>query len=205
MYHDERLNSITHLVGALAALVGLIVLVVFSSLDGDPWKIVSFSIYGASLVLLYTASTLYHSVQGELKKVFKKIDHLSIYLLIAGTYTPFTLVTLNGAWGWTLFGVIWGLAVVGIAQELLLKAKRRILSMTIYLAMGWLVVIATGPLLDALAMTGFYWLLAGGLCYSGGVVFYVFDKKVPHFHGIWHLFVLAGSLCHFVTIFFYVL
>ena len=205
MYHGERLNSITHLVGALAALVGLIVLVVFSSLDGDPWKIVSFSIYGASLVLLYTASTLYHSVQGELKKVFKKIDHLSIYLLIAGTYTPFTLVTLSGAWGWTLFGVIWGLAVVGIAQELLLKAKRRILSMTIYLAMGWLVVIATGPLLDALAMTGFYWLLAGGLCYSGGVVFYVFDKKVPHFHGIWHLFVLAGSLCHFVTIFFYVL
>lgn len=205
MYYGERLNSVTHLIGALAALVGLIVLVVFSSLEGDPWKIVSFSIYGASLVLLYTASTLYHSFKGELKKIFKKIDHLSIYLLIAGTYTPFTLVTLNGAWGWTLFGIVWGLAIVGIAQELLLKSKRRILSMIIYLSMGWLVVIATGPLLEALPMAGFYWLLAGGLSYSGGVIFYVFDKKVRHFHGIWHLFVLAGSICHFVTVFLYVL
>ena len=205
MYYGERLNSTTHLVGALAALAGLITLVILSAMEGNPWKIVSFSIYGASLVLLYTASTLYHSVQGKLKIIFKKLDHLSIYLLIAGTYTPFTLVTLNGPWGWTIFGIVWSLAIIGIVQELLLKSKRRFFSLVIYLSMGWLIVIATKPLLEVLPMAGFYWLLAGGLCYSGGVIFYVFDKKVPHFHGIWHLFVLAGSVCHFVTMLMYVL
>ncbi|MDD3325278.1 MAG: hemolysin III family protein [Sulfurospirillaceae bacterium] len=205
MYEGERLNSITHLAGAIFSIVALVVLVVYASFEGNPWKIVSFSIYGATLVLLYTSSTLYHSVRNSsLKIFFKQLDHLCIYLLIAGTYTPFTLVTLNGALGWTLFAVVWILAIAGIAQEFLLKSAKRTISIIIYLAMGWLIVVATKPLLSILPESGFMWLLTGGLFYSGGVVFYVFDKKVRHFHGIWHLFVLAGSFCHFITMFFYV-
>ena len=205
MYRGERFNSISHLVGAVFALVGLVLLVVQASLQGDPWKIVSSSIYGATLLLLYTSSTLYHSVAGRTKKVFRTFDHLSIYLLIAGTYTPVTLVTLRGGWGWSMFGVVWGLALAGIALESFSNERKHLLTMLIYVLMGWLILIALKPLILLLPLMGFIWLVLGGLFYTIGIVFYVFDKKIRHFHGIWHLFVLAGSLCHFFTIFFYVI
>jgi hemolysin III len=204
MYHGERFNSISHLIGAIAALVGLIVVVVIAAQQGDLWKIISFSVYGTTLFLLYTISTLYHSLRGRAKQIFRKLDHLSIYLLIAGTYTPFTLVTLRGVWGWWLFGVIWGLAVVGMALEALPQKGNRVLSVAVYILMGWLVVVALKPLLEALPFAGFIWLLMGGLFYTGGIVFYLFDEKVRHFHGIWHLFVLAGSVSHYLTILLYV-
>jgi hemolysin III len=204
MYPGERFNSISHLIGAVAALAGLVVVVVIAAQQGDPWKIVSFSVYGTSLFLLYTISTLYHSLRGRAKQIFRKLDHLSIYLLIAGTYTPFTLVTLRGVWGWSLFGVIWGLAVVGMALEALPQKGNRIFSIMVYVLMGWLVVVALKPLLAALPFTGFIWLLLGGIFYTGGIVFYLFDEKVRHFHGIWHLFVLAGSVSHYLTILLYV-
>jgi len=204
MYYGERFNSISHLVGAVAALAGLVVVVVVAAQQGDPWKIVSFSVYGATLFFLYTVSTLYHSLRGRAKRIFRKLDHYSIYFLIAGTYTPFTLVTLRGAWGWTIFGVIWGLVVVGIAVESLPQSGNRLLSLGVYILMGWLVVLALEPLLQALPWAGFVWLLLGGIFYTGGVAFYLFDEKIRHFHGIWHLFVLAGSVSHYVTILFYV-
>ncbi len=204
MYPGERFNSISHLIGAVAALAGLVVVVVVAAQQGDPWKIVSFSIYGTTLFFLYAASTLYHSLRGQAKRFFRKLDHYSIYFLIAGTYTPFTLVTLRGAWGWTIFGVIWGLVVVGIVVEALPQQGNRVLSLAVYILMGWLVLVALKPLLEALPWAGFVWLLMGGLFYTGGVVFYLFDEKIRHFHGIWHLFVLAGSLSHYVTILFYV-
>lgn len=204
MYYGERFNSISHLIGAVAALAGLVVVVVVAAQQGDPWKIVSFSVYGATLFFLYTVSTLYHSLRGRAKRIFRKLDHYSIYFLIAGTYTPFTLVTLRGAWGWTIFGVIWGLAAVGIALESLPQSGNRLLSLGVYILMGWLVVLALEPLLQALPWAGFVWLLLGGIFYTGGVAFYLFDEKIRHFHGIWHLFVLAGSVSHYVTILFYV-
>jgi hemolysin III len=150
------------------------------------------------------SSALYHSLRGKAKDVFRKLDHHAIYLLIAGTYTPFTLVTLRGAWGWSLFGVIWGLAVLGIVVDSLPQKGLRILPVVIYLLMGWLVLMALKPLLQALPSMGFVWLLVGGLFYTGGVVFYALDERVRHFHGIWHLFVLMGSISHYITVLFYV-
>jgi hemolysin III len=205
MYHGERLNSFTHMLGAGIALAGFVVLVVFASLKGDVWKIVSFSIYGTSLFLLYLFSTLYHSTKGKLKAFFQKLDHIGIYLLIAGSYTPFVLVSLNGAWGWSLFGVIWGLAVIGIILDCCSSDERRIIQLIIYLLMGWIALIAIKPLIASLSMAGFLWLLGGGLFYSVGIVFYILDIKKYHFHGIWHLFVLAGSVTHYFTILYYVL
>ena len=204
MYAGERLNGYTHFVGAVLALTGATVLVVLASLKADPWRITSFAIYGVSLVLLYVASTLYHSVRGPAKAVWRKLDHCSIYLLIAGTYTPFALVTLNGPWGWSLFGAIWGLAVLGIVQECWLARGARVSSLVIYVVMGWLALIAAVPLLDALGWKGFLWVAAGGAIYTVGIVFYVFDERVRHFHGVWHLFVLGGSATHFGAIAAYV-
>ena len=206
MYKGEWFNSISHLVGAVAALVGLVIVVVEAALQGDPWKIVSFSVYGVTLFSLYTISTLYHSLQGRAKRIFRKLDHLSIYWLIAGTYTPFTLVTLRGSggWGWTIFGIIWGLALVGLALETLPQKGNRVLSVVVYVLMGWLVLVALKPLLAALPVAGFCGLLLGGIFYTGGLVFFFYDEKVRHFHGIWHLFVLAGSISHYLTILFYV-
>lgn len=204
MYKGEFFNSISHLVGAAAALVGLVIVVVVAAQQGDPWKIVSFSIYGATLFLLYTFSTLYHSLQGRAKRIFRKLDHLSIYFLIAGTYTPFALVTLRGAWGWTIFGIIWGLVVVGIVLESLPQKGNRIWSVAVYILMGWLILIALKPLLKALPAGGFIGLLLGGIFYTGGLAFYALDSRIQHFHGIWHLFVLAGSVSHYLTILFYV-
>lgn len=205
MYHGERLNTFTHLLGAVIALAGLVVLVVFASLKGDVWRIVSFSIYGTSLFLLYLFSTLYHGTKGPLKAIFKKLDHIGIYLLIAGSYTPFVLVSLTGAWGWSLFGVIWGLAVIGILLDSFSSDEPRIIQVIIYLLMGWIALIAIQPLIESLSMTGFLWLLGGGLFYTVGIVFYILDIKKYHFHGIWHLFVLAGSATHYFTIMYYVL
>ena len=204
MYYGERLNSGTHLTGAVLAAMGAAVLVLLAARLGDPWKIVSFSVYGGALFALYALSTLYHSTRGRLKRVFQKLDHCSIYLLIAGTYTPFTLVTLRGAWGWSLFGVIWGLAALGIAQEAWLGKGARVLSLVIYVLMGWLSVVAIQPLLVALTPAGFAWLAAGGLFYTVGIVFYALDEKLRHGHGIWHLFVLAGSISHYLAILLYV-
>src|SRR5680860_576257 len=204
MYYGERLNGGTHLIGTALAAVGATVLVVLAARAGDPWKIVSFSIYGATLFALYTLSTLYHSFRGKAKDVLRKLDHCSIYLLIAGTYMPFTLVTLRGAWGWSLFGVIWGLAALGIVQEAWLGKGARILSLVIYVLMGWLSVIAVKPLLAALTPAGFAWLAAGGLFYTGGIIFYALDEELRHGHGIWHMFVLAGSASHYLAILLYV-
>jgi hemolysin III len=204
VYHGERFNSISHLIGAAAALAGAAGLIVIAAQQGDTWKIVSFSIYGASLILLYLFSTLYHSLHHKGKTVFQKLDHLAIYLLIAGTYTPITLVTLRNRGGWTIFGLIWGLAVLGIVLEVFVRKGRRIVPVVIYLAMGWLIIIALKPLLASLDAGGFIWLLLGGVFYSSGVFFYAFSNKVNHFHGIWHLFVMAGSLCHYITIFYYI-
>lgn len=176
-----------------------------SSLDGDPWKIVGVSIYGATLLLLYTISTVYHSVRGRAKRILQKLDHLSIYLLIAGSYTPFCLVTLNGAWGWTLFGIVWVLAIIGMLQEIKPRSEARVLSLVIYAVMGWLVLIAVGPLLRNLGGEGFAWLLAGGIVYTAGIVFFVYDTRYRHWHGIWHLFVVGGSSLHFVAIGGYVI
>ena len=205
MYYGERFNAVTHLVGAMLALAGAIVLIVVAVREGDPWKVASVSIYGATLVLLYSFSTLYHSLRGRAKNVLRELDHHSIYLLIAGSYTPFCLVTLRGPWGWSLFGVVWGLAALGSLQELWLKSSARILSLLIYVLMGWAALAALFQLLHALGPAGFAWLVAGGLSYTIGIVFYVIDTRIKHAHGIWHLFVLAGSASHYVAILKYVL
>lgn len=205
MYPGERFNSISHLLGAVLALAGAVLLIVLASRLGDPWKIVSFSIYGTMLVTLYVFSTLYHSVRGvRAKNVLRKFDHCSIYLLIAGTYTPFALVSLRGSWGWWLFGVIWGLALFGMAQEIWLAKGARTLSLVIYVLMGWLAMAVVVPLRVALTPAGFAWLAAGGACYTLGIAFYATDHKVRHGHGLWHLFVLGGSCCHFFTVLLYV-
>ena len=200
MYHGERFNGISHLAATVLALAGAAALVVLAALKGDPWRIVSFSIYGVTLVLLFLASTLYHSVRGPAKAVLRKLDHCSIYLLIAGTYTPFALVTLGGAWGWSLLGAIWALAVLGIVQECWIARGARVLSLAIYLLMGWLALVAIVPLLRALEAQGMAWVAGGGLLYTAGIVFYVYDERFRHFHGIWHLFVAAGAAAHYVAI-----
>jgi hemolysin III len=205
MYHGERLNAWTHLVGAVAAFVGGVWLIVLASLDGSPWKIVSMAIYAFTLLVLYSASTVYHSVRGRTKEIMQKVDHFSIYLLIAGSYTPFCLVTLRGPWGWTLFGIVWGLALIGILQEIKPRSEARILSIVIYAVMGWIVLVAVKPLLAALGTAGFAWLASGGVLYTVGIIFFALDHRLRHAHGIWHLFVIAGSLLHFVAILFYVL
>ncbi|MDH4164089.1 MAG: hemolysin III family protein [Nitrospirota bacterium] len=205
MHKGERFNSISHLIGTGFAIAGLAVLVVKAAMHGDPWRIVSFSIYGATLVILYLASTLYHGAGDSSKKALQKFDHLAIYLLIAGTYTPFTLVTLRGAWGWTIFGIVWGLAIVGILIDTLQHGGRRIIQVVIYLLMGWLAMVAFKPLLAALPGAGFAWLMTGGVFYTGGVVFYALEGKMPFAHEVWHLFVLGGSISHYVAILVYVL
>jgi hemolysin III len=205
MIKSERFNSMSHLVGAVLALAGAVVLVVVASRGGDTRRIVSFSIYGATLFLLYLISTLYHGLPtGRAKHVFHVLDHQAIYLLIAGSYTPFTLVTLDGSVGWWLFGAIWGMAVLGLVLDALPRRGARILPFFIYFVMGWLIVLAINPLLAALPRAGFIWLLTGGLLYTSGIVFFALDHRYPWMHGVWHLFVLAGSISHYVAILVYV-
>jgi hemolysin III len=202
---EEIAHAITHGVGLLLSVAALAILVVFASLRGNAWHIVSSSIYGTTLVLLYTASTFYHALPSpRAKGVFRVLDHAAIYLLIAGTYTPFTLVNLRGGWGWALFGVVWGLAIFGIVLEAVAKQRVRILSLVLYLGLGWLVAVAVKPLLDSVAGGGLVLLLLGGLAYSGGVVFYSWHR-LPYHHAVWHVFVMAGSACHFFAVLFYVI
>ncbi len=204
MYHGERFNGISHLAGTVLAASGAALLVAVAALQGDAWKIVSFSLYGLTLFLLYLISTLYHSLRGRAKALFRRLDHLAIYLLIAGTYTPFALVTLRGPWGWSLFGVIWVLAAIGMVLEFRPRRGARVLPVVIYLLMGWLALIALHPLIEALPAAGLAWLIGGGACYTLGVVFYALDERLRHAHGVWHLFVLAGSVSHYFAILYYV-
>lgn len=207
MYHGEKLNSITHLVGSALAFMGMGALLTVSIQQHDPWMITSFSVFGCTLILLYTMSTLYHSFYPpELKKLFQKMDHQSIYLLIAGTYTPYMLVSLRGGNGPQLLAVVWGLAALGILLELRPSRRNEKFQLFIYLLMGWLAVLEWNNLKAAISTPGVMWLTAGGIAYTLGVIFYVLDHrdKLRHAHGIWHLFVLLGSLCHFISIIAYV-
>jgi hemolysin III len=205
MYYGEKLNASTHLLGAALALAGTAVLVTRALLDGSMWKLVSVAIYGSTLILLYSFSTLYHSVRGPAKNFLRKLDHHSIYLLIAGSYTPFCLVSLRHTWGWPLLAVIWGLGILGSLLELRPQSEARLLSVAIYAIMGWAALAAIVPLMDALGSAGFAWLAAGGLLYTVGIIFFVLDSRLRHAHGIWHLFVLGGSAAHYVAILNYVL
>ncbi len=197
---EELLNAVTHGIGVALSVAGLAWLVTWASLHGTAWHIVSAAVFGTTLVLLYTSSTLYHSFRDErTKRLWRKLDHAGIFLLIAGTYTPFALVSLRGPWGWSLFGVTWGLAVVGIALKFWFTGRFRGVSTAIYIGMGWIVVIAARPMLAQVPAVGLWLLLAGGLCYTGGTVFYLW-KRLPYHHAIWHLWVLAGSVCHFFAV-----
>ena len=204
MYHGERFNTWTHLFGALFALTGAVWLIVIAAASRDLLKTVSVTVYGLTLVPLYSISTIYHGVRGRAKRVLRKLDHLSIYLLIAGSYTPFCLITLRGPWGWSLFGIIWSLAAIGMLQEIKPRSEARVMSLLIYAVMGWIVLMAIQPLLENLGTAGFVWLAAGGVFYTVGIIFFAFDERFRHWHGIWHLFVIAGSLMHYIAILFYV-
>lgn len=214
MHPGEKFNTISHLVAAIVAIPGLIYLVVLASATSDPWKITSVSIYGISLVLLFISSTLCHGHSGRYEKFFEKMDHLAIYLLIAGTYTPYMLVTLRGIWGWSIFAVVWSLALIGMLTDLWPKEEKiadngkppkRLLQLIIYLVMGWLVLIPMVPLADKLASDGLALLALGGILYSIGVIFFVLSDRFKHAHGIWHLFVIGGSVSHYISISAYVI
>ena len=202
---EEIANSLTHGVGIVLSIAGLAVLTSFASLFGTVWHIVSCSIYAASQILMYTASTLYHSIPlPRAKAVLRQFDHAAISLLIAGTYTPFALVSLREAGGWTLLAVIWGLAIIGIGGQSWLMRRGKLVTALPYLAMGWVAIGAVKPLMDAVAPGGLLLLLGGGLAYTVGVLFYVW-RRLPFHHAIWHLFVMAGSALHFFAILFYVI
>jgi len=202
---EEIANSITHGFGTLLALTGLVALIINASRYGDAWHVTTSSIFGATLVFSYLVSTLYHSIpQVTAKQILRSLDHSAIFLLIAGTYTPFMLVALRGPWGWSLFGTVWGLALIGIVLKVTHFNRVRALSMVLYLAMGWIVIIAIKPLITVLDTSGLALLVAGGLAYTGGVAFYGWNK-LPYNHAIWHLFVLAGSACHFFAIYLHVI
>jgi hemolysin III len=204
-FGEELAHSVTHGVGLLASVAGLVVLVVPAAGTGDPWRIVACSIYAATLVLLYATSTLYHALSAtRARRVLQVLDHSAIFLLIAGTYTPFALVNLRGPWGWTLFGIVWGLAVAGVTAKAVFGARWPIISTALYIAMGWTAVIAVKPMLAHVAPGGIAWLVAGGLAYTGGVVFYGW-QRLRYSHAVWHVFVLAGSVCHFIAVARYVI
>jgi len=212
-YLREPVNSLSHGVGIVLSMVGLVVLVVLS--EGEPWRTVSFAVYGVTSVLLYTASTLLHGlhVREQAERWLLRLDHAAIFMLIAGSYTPITLITLrevSPAWGWTLFGLVWGLALLGVVFKLVWLEAPRWLSTGLYLLMGWLAVVAVRPLLEALPVGGLMWLVVGGLFYSVGAVIFVLERPnllpgVIGHHELWHLFVLAGGVSHFLLLFLYVL
>ncbi|MDY0151432.1 MAG: hemolysin III family protein [Candidatus Cloacimonas sp.] len=194
---EEIANAITHGLGVGLSIAALVILVVFAAKQSDTWKVVSFSIYGATMITLYLVSTLYHSFpQPRIKRFFRILDHSSIFFLIAGTYTPITIGTMRGGWGWTLFGIIWGLAITGIILKIFALSKLKYVSVIVYILMSWMVVIAIRPLMDAAPASFLLWMLWGGLAYTLGVGFYL-AKRMPYHHGVWHLFVLGGSICHF--------
>jgi hemolysin III len=202
---EERINILSHASGLLLSMVAIVLLLVRASNYGNAWHIVSVAIFGASLIALYAASTTYHSAtRPELRARLRVIDHATIYILIAGTYTPFTLITLSGPVGWTIFSISWGLAVSGIVLKLFFTGRFNLVSTLMYIFMGWIIVFAVKPLVASLPAEGLYWLIAGGLSYTIGAVVYSI-KKVPLNHAIFHLFVLGGSVCHFVAVYFFVL
>ncbi len=197
---EEIVNGITHGIGTILSIAGLVILVVFAALYGDRWHIVSFSIFGATLIVLYAASTLYHSFsKPSVKKFLKKMDHSAIFLLIAGTYTPFVLVSIRGAWGWSIFGIIWTLAIIGISIKFINVFRFQKLSIVLYLFMGWLGVIAAKQIISGVPHTSLILLVTGGLSYTTGVIFYS-CRKLPFNHGIWHIFVLCGSVSHYFSV-----
>lgn len=200
----ELFDVLTSLPGAVAAPPGVALLLAAAVRQGNIWKIVSFGIYGGTLLILFLTTLLYHALQGSAKPLFRKLDHCAIYLLIAGTYTPFSLVTLRGEWGWTLLGLVWGGAAFGVAQELWPGWRPRIPEMALYLGMGWLIVIAIRPLLHALPWHGVMWIGVGGFFYTGGIVFFALDKRFARAHGLWHLCVLAGGVSHYVAVLLHV-
>ena len=201
---EEIMNAVTHGIGIALSIAGLVILVVFAALYGDAWKVVASSIYGASMIVLYTASTLYHSFsKTKAAKKLNMFDHISIYYLIAGSYTPFMLVNLRGAWGWSIFGVIWACAITGTILKIIYGNNFRKISTVIYLAMGWMILIAIYPFVKNVELGGVILLAAGGLSYSFGVIFYKW-KSLPFNHAIWHLFVLAGTVLQFFAVLFYV-
>jgi len=204
VHRGEIFNSTTHLAGSVLAGAGLVTLVWIGARAGDPWKLGSFVIYGMTLVALYVFSTLYHWLTGPAKAVFRKLDHTSIYLLIAGTYTPFALNPLRGPVGYALLAIVWALALAGILQEFLLSRRLKALSVSLYLLMGWLALAVVVPLARALGLHGLALLFCGGILYTVGVVFYLFEEKMAHSHGIFHLFVLGGSVAHFLVVLFYI-
>ncbi len=205
IHREELVNSLTHGLGLVLSLGGLVILVVLAALRGTPWHLVGVSVFGATLVMLYAASTIYHAVRSpRVKRLFKVLDHSAIYLLIAGTYTPFTLVNLRGPWGWTLFGLVWGLALAGILFKVFFVDQFVIVSTAVYVAMGWLVVIAIKPVVSMVPKGGLLWLVAGGLSYTIGVGFFAW-RRLAYRHAIWHLFVLGGSISHYLAVLFYVL
>lgn len=206
MYAGERFNSITHIAGSVLAIIGTIVAVQSAVSRGrDRETITAIAIYGAMMILLYLSSTLYHSLRGPAKSVFHVFDHCAIYLLIAGTYTPITLITLRGPWGWWLFGIVWTLALAGVLKDTLLRGRYRPASVVLYVLMGWLVVVAIQPLRLAMPSRGILWLAAGGVAYMLGIIFFALSKHVVHAHGVWHLCVIGGSACHYVAVTRYVL
>jgi hemolysin III len=202
---EEIANAVTHGIGAVLFAVGAAILITLAAVRGDAWVVVSCSVFAASLVFFYTVSTLYHAFRGpRAKGVFRRLDHAAIFLVIAGSYTPFLLVSLHGAWGWSLFGLVWTLAVLGIVFKSLWTGKLPVLSTALYVVMGWCIVVAWKPLTAAVAPAGVAWLAAGGVIYTAGVAFYALDRKLRWAHPVWHVFVLAGSACHYVSILFYV-
>ncbi len=201
---EELANSVSHGLGVVAALVGIPFLIVAATRQGDAGFIIGASVFSATIVLLYLGSTLYHALPaGKAKRVFRVIDHTAIYLLIAGTYTPFTLGVLRGPWGWTLFGVVWGLAAVGVLLKGFGKASHPIVSTALYVSIGWLILIAVDPLIAKVPFPGLVWLVAGGLFYTAGVGFFATDSRLRFGHLIWHLFVLAGTACHYFAVLWY--
>lgn len=205
MYPGERFNSITHLVGTVLAVIATSVAVTLAAARADARTTTAVAVYGGMLIVAYLSSTLYHSFrQQSVKRIFHVFDHSAIYLLIAGTYTPFTLVTLRGPWGWSLFAIVWALAIAGVAKDALFHGRLRAVSVGLYVIMGWLIVIAFAPLKRALPAAGIGWLIAGGVVYTLGVVFFAMSKRIAYAHGVWHLFVIAGSVCHYVAVVRYV-
>lgn len=202
---QEWANALTHGLGFVLSIAGMVLLVSLAVTRGTPWHVVSCSIYASTLVMLYGASTVYHSIRApRAKGVLRTVDHCCIYLLIAGTYTPFTLTYLRGGWGWTLLCLVWGMALFGLFYKIFFMGRFRALSLTLYLAMGWLAVVAAGPAIELLPGTCVFLMALGGLFYTGGVFFYA-KSRVPYYHTIWHLFVLAGSLSHYLAITLYVI
>jgi hemolysin III len=202
---EEKINIFSHAAGLILSIIALTLLVTRASLHGNVWHVVSFSIFGASLIVLYSASMVYHSSKNpETRSQLRIVDHAAIYVLIAGTYTPFTLVTLNGTVGWVIFGISWGMALTGITLKLFFTGRYGLLSTAMYIFMGWLIIFAIKPLINNLAVDGIYWLVAGGLSYTLGAIIYGI-KKIKFNHAIFHVFVLLGSFCHFMAVYFYVL